>query len=223
MYPMRTHRDLARSYVDAGADLVLCHHAHVPMGIERRARGLIAYGLGNLWFGRSARDDHPFRYASFLLRVAFSSTGRAAAEVVPVWTPPDGSLSLPPAAIAERVRRGVGYLSTRMDAASYLDRVEERLEARQGCLLVLDLAQRAAEGDTRGRLERSRHLTAPRQRGLVGSLSRRNMPLSAVAAALALARDEPDRLVSDPGHWLESLPGIAREYLDAHPQRGRIP
>jgi hypothetical protein len=49
------------------------------------------------------------------------------------------------------------------------------------------------------------------------------MPLSAVAAALALARDEPDRLVSDPGHWLESLPGIAREYLDAHPQRGRIP
>lgn len=42
--------DLARSLVDAGADLVLCHHPHVPQGWERYNDRLIFYSLGNLAF-----------------------------------------------------------------------------------------------------------------------------------------------------------------------------
>ncbi len=34
MYAWLTHRTRARRYAEAGADLVLCHHAHVPMGLE---------------------------------------------------------------------------------------------------------------------------------------------------------------------------------------------
>ncbi|MFW6155650.1 MAG: CapA family protein [Planctomycetota bacterium] len=42
--------DVCRAMVDAGADLVLCHHPHVPQGIERWGEGLIAYSLGNFIF-----------------------------------------------------------------------------------------------------------------------------------------------------------------------------
>jgi hypothetical protein len=145
------------------------------------------------------------------------------AEVVPVVTRPDSSVSCPPSAIAERVRYGIGYLSTRLGQTGYLDRVEERLLARHGCLLAIDLAKRVAAGDARGLEERSRHLTVPRQRDLVTSLSGREDPLAAVADALVVARDEPGRLVTEPERWTGRLVGAATEYLDAHPQRGRIP
>jgi len=40
----------ARAMVDAGANVVLVHHAHVRQGIEMFKEGLIAYGLGNFIF-----------------------------------------------------------------------------------------------------------------------------------------------------------------------------
>lgn len=40
-----------RQMAEAGADIVLCHHPHVPQGVERWADGLIAYSLGNFIFG----------------------------------------------------------------------------------------------------------------------------------------------------------------------------
>lgn len=42
--------DVCRAMIDAGADLVLCHHPHVPQGVERWGGGLIAYSLGNFIF-----------------------------------------------------------------------------------------------------------------------------------------------------------------------------
>ena len=42
---------MARAAVDAGADLVIGHHPHVPQGIEAYRGGLIFYSLGNLVFG----------------------------------------------------------------------------------------------------------------------------------------------------------------------------
>ncbi len=39
-----------RALADAGATIVLCHHPHVPQGIERRGNALIAYSLGNFIF-----------------------------------------------------------------------------------------------------------------------------------------------------------------------------
>jgi poly-gamma-glutamate synthesis protein (capsule biosynthesis protein) len=43
----------ARAAIDAGADLVVGHHPHVPQEVERYGRGFIAYSLGDLVF------DHP--------------------------------------------------------------------------------------------------------------------------------------------------------------------
>ncbi len=46
----------AHAVIDAGADLVLGHHPHVPQGIERRKGKVIVYSLGNFVFRQ------PFRY-----------------------------------------------------------------------------------------------------------------------------------------------------------------
>jgi hypothetical protein len=45
--PSFQRRKLFRSYIDAGADVVWGHHAHVPQGWEFWEDGLICYGLGN--------------------------------------------------------------------------------------------------------------------------------------------------------------------------------
>jgi len=42
---------MARSAIDAGANLVIGHHTHVVQGIEEYKGGLIFYSLGNLVFG----------------------------------------------------------------------------------------------------------------------------------------------------------------------------
>ena len=51
----RTHNELqekiARSVIDAGADIVIGMHPHVVQGIEKYKDGLIVYSLGNFSFG----------------------------------------------------------------------------------------------------------------------------------------------------------------------------
>jgi poly-gamma-glutamate synthesis protein (capsule biosynthesis protein) len=48
--PTRTQRNIAQAVVDAGADVVLGHHAHVLGPVETYNRAVIAYGLGNFVF-----------------------------------------------------------------------------------------------------------------------------------------------------------------------------
>lgn len=43
--------DIAHAAIDAGANLVIGHHPHVPQGIEMYNNGLIFYSLGNFIFG----------------------------------------------------------------------------------------------------------------------------------------------------------------------------
>jgi len=59
-------RALARAAVDAGADIVAGHHAHIIRGVERHARGAIFHGLGNgcvVTHALSPQQDHPARAA----------------------------------------------------------------------------------------------------------------------------------------------------------------
>ncbi|MGQ0703911.1 MAG: CapA family protein [Gemmatimonadales bacterium] len=171
MYPMRTLRDWARGYVDAGADVVICHHAHVPMGVERWHQGLVAHGLGNLFFGVPSRGrGHPFRNQSVVLRVGVSRNSVVRAEVIPVHTEGTGRLVVSSGRIRDRVLRGVAYLSQRLDLDGYLDRIEGHLIATQGAIQIRDLAGRLARGDSRGIWERVGYFSRPRQRWLVSRL-----------------------------------------------------
>ena len=62
-------RALAHAVVDAGADIVLGHHPHVPSGIEVRHGKPIFYSFGNLTFGY---PDHRHIWKdNFLARIIF--------------------------------------------------------------------------------------------------------------------------------------------------------
>jgi len=58
----------ARTFIDAGADLVVGHHAHALRGIERYKGKYIAYGLGNFAYGGSPLAGEP---ETILLHVTF--------------------------------------------------------------------------------------------------------------------------------------------------------
>jgi poly-gamma-glutamate synthesis protein (capsule biosynthesis protein) len=86
--PSPYHVSLCRRLVDAGADLVLGHHPHVPQGVERYKNGLIAYSLGNFasWFA----DSSPKQPSDgFILRVNIKKSGIVDFELLPYVLDPD--------------------------------------------------------------------------------------------------------------------------------------
>ncbi len=48
--PSMPRLNLCRAIADAGPDLILCHHPHVPQGVETRGGCIIHYSLGNFLF-----------------------------------------------------------------------------------------------------------------------------------------------------------------------------
>lgn len=58
-YPSARQRDIARGLIDAGAALVIGHHAHVIQGLERYRQGFIFYNLGNCAFSDVRETDAP--------------------------------------------------------------------------------------------------------------------------------------------------------------------
>lgn len=63
--PTEEQKSLARSTIDAGADLILGHHPHVVQGIEEYNGKFIVYSLGNFMFGGnrnpSDKDTYVFQ------------------------------------------------------------------------------------------------------------------------------------------------------------------
>lgn len=55
-YPVEYQKELARKYIDAGADVVVGCHPHVMQGFEFYKDKPIAYSLGNYWFNASRRE-----------------------------------------------------------------------------------------------------------------------------------------------------------------------
>ena len=53
-HPLDYQRDMARQYIDAGADLVIGSHPHVLQGFEQYNGKWIAYSLGNFIFNMTA-------------------------------------------------------------------------------------------------------------------------------------------------------------------------
>ena len=51
--PSSLQREQARSFIDAGADLIIGHHPHVVQGVEIYKNGVIAYSLGNFVFDQN--------------------------------------------------------------------------------------------------------------------------------------------------------------------------
>lgn len=224
MYPMLTLRNLARSYVEAGASLVVCHHAHVPMGVETWRRGAIAHGLGNLYFGRSARQHHPFRNSSYALRAEISRSGVAAIEILPVRTDVQGRAGPASGPSERRITNALAELSSRLGNDAYLAGVEGSITGRHGCEVLLDLHRRVEAGDRTGGRERVRFFGPPRQRALIATLRGAGGFLERMGNLFdELHAGRIDPFASSTKPELEHLSRGAVGYLDRFPQKGRIP
>ena len=224
MYPMLTLRNLARSYIESGASLVVCHHAHVPMGVETWRGGAIAHGLGNLYFGPLQWATHPFWSSSYLLRAEISGTGVVALEVHPVVTDREGRVRPDSGRSAERMRSVIAFLSSRLGHDDYLARVEASIVARHGCSVLRDLHRRVQAGDSAGVRERVRFLEPPRQRALLASLRAAGGELARIGDFFDHLR-EGVAVPSAPSARaeLERLSGWAGRFLKGSTQKGRIP
>lgn len=80
--PNKHQVELARRYVDAGADLVIGGHPHVLQGIEHYHGKWIAYSLGNFVF--TTNDKHPKTWDSAILYATCGSEGECELEARPV-------------------------------------------------------------------------------------------------------------------------------------------
>ena len=100
----------ARAAVDAGADLVIGHHAHILQGIHRYNDGVIAYGLGNFHFD----IDGPPETA--ILNVWLDQNGVRQLELIPAIIQEHGQPWPAEWWQAEPILARVYYLTTILNA-----------------------------------------------------------------------------------------------------------
>lgn len=102
----------ARAAVDAGADLVVGHHAHILQGIHNYNDGVIAYGLGNFLFN----IDGPPETA--ILNVWLDKNGVRQLELVPAIIQEHGQPRPAETWEAAPILQRVYYLTTLLNAAN---------------------------------------------------------------------------------------------------------
>lgn len=78
-YPEEYQRNLAKQYIDAGADLVVGNHSHVPQGIEYYKGVPIVYCLGNFIFNPDMVD-------TYALKAVWDADGRTSLQIIPIGT-----------------------------------------------------------------------------------------------------------------------------------------
>lgn len=86
--PSKRQRQLARTMIDAGADVVVGGHPHVTQGVEYYRGRLIVYSLGNFVF--DGFDDVATR-TGWLLRLTLGKSGMVAWETVAAYVDDEGS------------------------------------------------------------------------------------------------------------------------------------
>ncbi len=92
LFPSPGLRSLCRELVEAGAAAVVCHHPHVPQGIELWRGRPIAYSLGNFLFDWPEPEAHTD--SSFLLELGLSRGGVVELAVHPFRKGPSGGAEL---------------------------------------------------------------------------------------------------------------------------------
>ena len=73
-------RAFAHEVLDAGADVILGHHPHVPRGIEVRGGKPIVYSMGNFIFGHG----HDYWMDNIAVRLHIGSEGVTRVDVLPI-------------------------------------------------------------------------------------------------------------------------------------------
>jgi poly-gamma-glutamate capsule biosynthesis protein CapA/YwtB (metallophosphatase superfamily) len=74
---------LAHEMVDAGADIILGGHPHVPQGIERYNDAFIIYSLGNFAYHQTT-EHSIWKTRSIILKLTLAKDGVKSYEMIPV-------------------------------------------------------------------------------------------------------------------------------------------
>ncbi len=97
--PSPPQQAAARLAIEAGADLVLGHHAHVVQGVEFLEEGIILYGLGNFAFEDGGVNS------SALANIWIDQHGIRSLEFLPLYVGSDGRPAPADPTRAEDIRR----------------------------------------------------------------------------------------------------------------------
>ena len=84
-YPTPSQVSLSHSLIDAGANLVIGHHPHVPQGYEYYNNGFIAYSLGNFIFDMNP-GAHKFSRTGLLVEIDVNQNCLKKVKIIPVDT-----------------------------------------------------------------------------------------------------------------------------------------
>ena len=84
-YPSDATVELAHAIADAGADIILGHHPHVPQGIEIYNDTFIIYSLGNFAFHQTTKYSI-WKKRSVILVLTLSRDGVEEYDLIPVTT-----------------------------------------------------------------------------------------------------------------------------------------
>jgi len=170
LHPLLEHRDRARKLAEMGVDLIVCHHAHVPQGIEVWRGAVIAYGLGNAIMPLSPymRAGHWWSDRSFALEVDFGRRGTSAVRLVPYGLAQDGSIISLSARDSHNLLAGIGTTSRRIADEAFLARLSRTRTAFEFVGLI-GAFRAAAQASDRSLAERARTLTLARQSRLLAS------------------------------------------------------
>ncbi|HSM55890.1 MAG TPA: CapA family protein [Candidatus Sulfomarinibacteraceae bacterium] len=103
--PSPEQRAAARAAIDAGAALVIGHHAHILQGVEFYGDGVIVYGLGNFAFTITGPPE------TAILRVWLDERGVRQLDFVPAIIQASGQPRLATADEASAIRRHIYALS----------------------------------------------------------------------------------------------------------------
>jgi Bacterial capsule synthesis protein PGA_cap len=210
LHPLRRHRDAARRMVEAGAHAVICHHAHVPQGIEIWRGSPIAYGLGNAVMPMNdyMREGHPWADRSFVLELGLHTDGIGSVKLHPFRIPAD----TPPQLLGGRARRqllaALATMSKRLVDDRFLARCEGARLRYESLRLLANLRELAArDGPLLG--EGAAALRLPRQQRLLEHLA--GEPATRwLSSALQSIAD-----ADDPAAMRALLAGNAARFSDA--------
>ena len=112
--PNDRQKALARTMIDAGADVVIGNHPHVVEGAEYYQGKLIVYSLGNFVFDEY-KDDPPIlkeeRRIGWALRLTLDRTGLVAWDTVVTRTDDVGIPRLDPAGSGPSGKAGSNVIS----------------------------------------------------------------------------------------------------------------
>lgn len=178
-YPKPAFKEIGDRLVDAGADVVLMHHAHVLQGYGVRSGRLAIYNLGNFIAdideGETESTPVPERQReSGLFIIELDRGGVVEAGITPLWITDDFTVSL---ADAERAASIVARLE-RISEDIRLDRYHREYARQRGELNAGNLLESLWVKVRKGRwgeLARNVLRVRPEHIGMIGRFGARKL------------------------------------------------